>query len=318
MATFLETQAISSELMKLIKEAKKEIVLISYNYKANKQIQERLKTKSNLGDLTEIVIIYGRNELKQSELEWIKDIKDLKLYEKTNLHAKCYLNESKAIICSMNLYDYSQQNNIEMGILITKEHDNEAFTQLIDEINFIRSNGTRIIPEQILKLLPENKPITSKPPIVKNKEKVKSKPSKQDLNLDQKLDIQLLLRWRYYKSKSEKAAESKILTDDEIYTLAITKDLNKDLLYKILPKKIVIKFGDYILDELSIRNKYTIGKVINIWYQTEDSKYDRVKLKNNKTGEEKWFDTIKELPIKGKIIAVSLNNTWFNDYMYLD
>ncbi|HTC01257.1 MAG TPA: phospholipase D family protein, partial [Ferruginibacter sp.] len=123
MAKFLETQAISSELMKLIKEAKDKIILVSPYLKVNSQIQERLRTKSKTGALSEIVIVYGKSELQKSELEWIKDIEDLKVIEKNNLHAKCYINEDKAIICSMNLYEYSQQTNIEMGILITKEHD---------------------------------------------------------------------------------------------------------------------------------------------------------------------------------------------------
>ena len=37
-----------------------------------------------------------------------------------NLHAKCYLNESTCIISSLNLYEFSQVNNNEMGVLIEK------------------------------------------------------------------------------------------------------------------------------------------------------------------------------------------------------
>src|SRR4028119_2100233 len=96
MLKFLDTQAISHELMSLIKEAKEKIILISPYLKVNSQIQERLKTKSKTGTLAEMVIVYGKSELKQTELEWIKEIDDLKIYEKNNLHAKCYLNEDRA------------------------------------------------------------------------------------------------------------------------------------------------------------------------------------------------------------------------------
>lgn len=318
MATFLDTQAISNELMKLIKDAKEKIILVSYNFKVNQQIQERLKTKSKIGTLSEIVIVYGRKELKQTEVDWIKEIQDLKIYEKTNLHAKCYLNEDRAIICSMNLYDYSQQTNIEMGILITKEHDTDAYNQLIDEINNIKINGTRKTTEELAKPGIENKPQTTSS-VKENKELEKpAKKKPADLTLDQKLDFQMLARWRYFKSKSEKTAESNILSDDEIFELVTLENLTKNKLYDILPKKVAIKFGDYILEELTNRNKYTIGKIISIWYQQDDSKYDRVKLKISKTGEERWFDTTQELPIKDKIVAVRINNTWFNDYLYLD
>lgn len=318
MATFLDTQAISNELMKLIKDAKEKIILVSYNFKVNQQIQERLKTKSKIGTLSEIVIVYGRKDIKQSEIVWMKEIQDLKIYEKANLHAKCYLNEEKAIICSMNLYDYSQQTNIEMGILITKEKDGEAYNQLIEEINNIKINGIRKTPDELLKGGTDEKPLNpvEKNGHVENEKRIVKKPS--DLTIEQKLDFELLSRWRYFKSKSEKTAEANILSNNEIIEIVTQENLSKNKLYDILPKKVAIKFGDFLLEELNQRNKYTIGKITSIWYQTDDSKYDRVKLKILKTGDEKWYDTTQELPIKNKTVAVKLNNTWFNDYLYLD
>lgn len=319
MAIFLDTQAISNELMKLIKDAKEKIILISYSFKVNQQIQERLKTKSKIGTLSEIVIVFGKTELKQAELDWIKEIQDLKIYEKLNLHAKCYLNEDRAIICSMNLYDYSQQTNIEMGILITKKDDELAYEALMDEINNIKINGTRKSLDELVKIgagLKANAIANTVKDIKESDRKAPQRP--HDLNLDQRLDLQLLYQWRYHISKSEKSAESKILTDDEILKLASQDFLNKNVLYDILPKKIAIKFGEDILGVLSKRNNFTIGKVVSIWYQADDSKYDRVKLKILKTGEEKWFDTTQELPHKDKTVAVRINNTWFNDYVYLD
>lgn len=318
MATFLDTQAISNELMKLIKDAKEKIILISYNFKVNQQIQERLKTKSKIGTLSEIVIVYGRKELKQTEVDWIKEIQDLKIYEKSNLHAKCYLNEDRAIICSMNLYDYSQQTNIEMGILITKEHDAEAYNQIIEEINNIKINGIRKTPEELAKPGTDNLLLPPTDLTQKFEPKKHPKRNSVELSLDQKLDFELLARWRYFKSKSEKTAESNILSDKEIYELVTQESLTKNKLFSILPKKVAIKFGDYILEELYNRNKYTIGKIVSIWYQQDDSKYDRVKLRIIKTGEERWFDTTQELPIRDKTVAVRLNNMWFNDYLYLE
>lgn len=318
MAVFLNTQEISNELMRLIKDAKEKIILISYSFKVNQQIQERLKTKSKIGTLSEIVIVYGKTELKQTELDWIKEIQDLKIYEKQNLHAKCYLNEEKAIVCSMNLYDYSQQTNIEMGILITKKDDGVAYESLIDEINNIKINGKRKTLEDLVKNGADQKSITQTSS-KDNQESKKTAPQKpKELTLDQKLDAQILARWRYFKSKSEKSAESNILTDEEIFNLVTQDYLSKKLIQDILQKKIANKYGDFILEELANRNKYTIGKVVSIWYQTDDSKYDRVKLKNIKTAEEKWFDTVQELPQRDRIVAVRLNNTWFNDYLYLD
>lgn len=218
----------------------------------------------------------------------------------------------------MNLYDYSQQTNIEMGILISKEHDGEAYNQLTEEINNIKINGERKTPDELLKGGTSVKPFKTieNNGHVENEKRVVKNPS--ELTIEQKLDIELLSRWRYYKSKSEKTAEANILSDSEIIEIVTQDNINKNKLYDILPKKVAIKFGDFILEELNQRNKYTIGRITSIWYQTDDSKYDRVKLKILKTGDEKWYDTTQELPIKNKTVAVRLNNTWFNDYLYLD
>jgi len=320
MAKFLETQAISNELMKLIKDAKDKIILVSPYLKVNSQIQERLRTKSKVGTLSEIVIVYGKSELKKSELEWIKDIEDLKVIEKNNLHAKCYINEDKAIICSMNLYDYSQQNNIEMGILITKKEDEEAYNSLIDEINNIKVNGIRKkfdalnLPEPITTVLTEKTTIDNK---FESKE-VPVKPI--ELTIQQKLEFQILKQWRLNKSRTEKTSAFLLLTDAEIMSIVTTQNLDKNSIYNILPKKNAIKYGEEILNIIKYTSDYRIAKVVSVWYQDNSSSYDRVKLKflDNDNEEEKWFDTTYELPNKNKIVAVKLNKTWFNDYLYLD
>lgn len=50
-----------------------------------------------------------------------------------NLHAKCYLNEAECIISSLNLYEFSQVNNNEMGISIRKYEDVEVFKDAYEE-----------------------------------------------------------------------------------------------------------------------------------------------------------------------------------------
>lgn len=318
MAKFLETQGISNELLKIIKEAKEKIILVSPYLKVNSQIQERLKTKSKSGTLAEIVIVYGKSELQQSELEWIKNIDDLKVIEKHNLHAKCYLNEDKAIICSMNLYDYSQQNNIEMGIMITKEHDKEAYESLIEEITNIKVNGERKKFDRINNSESSTSKLnhdksTHTQTILNTNEGVAP-----ELTYEQKLKFQMLKRWRLNKSRYERTSAFLILKDDEIRNIVSEKVVDRDLIYKIIPKKNAIKYADEILGELKYADNYKIGRVLNVWYQDNSTSYDRVKLKFLNTGEEKWFDTTYELPIKDKVVAVKLNNTWFNDYFYLD
>lgn len=313
MAKFLDTQAISNELMRLIKEAKDKIILVSYSFKVNPQIQERLKTKSKLGTLSEIVIVYGRTELKPSELSWIREIQDLKIYEKNNLHAKCYLNEDRAIICSMNLYDYSQQTNIEMGILISKEHDKEAYDELIEEINNIKINGVRKKLEDLEKTNDQQART-----LIQDERNIRKPTKDAEFTPEQKLKFQVLKFWRLNKSKEEKTAAFHILTDEEIRKISTLPKIEKSSLYEILPKKNVIRYGDQMIDAIAYHKSIAIGTVLSVWYQSDDSKYDRVKLRLYPTNEERWFDTTKELPEKDELVAVWLNGTWFNEYFYLN
>jgi hypothetical protein len=66
------------------------------------------------------------------------------MYFSKNLHAKCYLNEKKMIISSMNLYEFSQQNNKEMGILIERanEADSQVYEDAWKDIESILNNAT--------------------------------------------------------------------------------------------------------------------------------------------------------------------------------
>jgi hypothetical protein len=61
-----------------------------------------------------------------------------------DLHAKCYLNEEEAIITSMNLYEASQKN-VEMGVLLTKKEDGEAYDNLWKEVKRVIKNKPNLI-----------------------------------------------------------------------------------------------------------------------------------------------------------------------------
>ncbi len=124
MAEFLTREGIVDHIGRIIKEAEKEIVLISPYINADND------TKKLIEDTTRAVtihVIYGKREkLKQNEREFF-DQRSVKLSYRKDLHAKCYLNEKEAILTSMNLYEYSQLYNDEMGILVSREDDRELY-----------------------------------------------------------------------------------------------------------------------------------------------------------------------------------------------
>ncbi|MEK5794550.1 DNA repair protein, partial [Acinetobacter nosocomialis] len=75
----------------------------------------------------DIRIIYGKSELQPEEISWLREQDYIRTSFCKNLHAKCYLNEDSCIITSLNLYEFSQINNNEMGILVEREEDTALY-----------------------------------------------------------------------------------------------------------------------------------------------------------------------------------------------
>ena len=311
MAKYLDTSHISSELMELLKEAKEKIILVTFSVQVNTQIQERLKTKSKIGTLSEITLIYGNTKPKKSELQWMSEIDDLKVWKKKNLHAKCYINEKKAIICSMNLYDYSQTTNVEMGFLITKEEDPEAYKKMMEDIDDLKVNGTREKP-----WLVEDSPITEK----QAKTEIKTeKKNKSQLSYSQQIKKHLLEFLRSVMSSHFKQSANSILPNQAIIEIVSKRNLTKSHLKQILKSdKKVKQIGNEILEQLEFVDDFTLGRIIDTRYQNDDFSYDQIKMLRLDNSKSDWYDTKKELPKKNQIVAVELNGNWFNDYLILD
>ena len=135
MAEFLTTSGISYQIERIILGAKKNLVLVSPYLQLSKTFFERIKDASN--KQVRVVIVYGKDELKQEERDLLASLKGIELYYFQNLHAKCYFNDSSMVITSMNMYEFSLQNNREMGIYLQKEEDSVMFRQAVEETSSI-------------------------------------------------------------------------------------------------------------------------------------------------------------------------------------
>ena len=133
MAEFLITADISARLQKIIREADERLVLISPYLKLNPRIRELLEQKSRTK--THVRIIYGKIELPPEERKWIDSVPAIELCFRQSLHAKCYLNEKEAILTSMNLHQFSEQNNDEMGIVVTNNLWDDKDRELYNKIS---------------------------------------------------------------------------------------------------------------------------------------------------------------------------------------
>jgi len=141
MARYLRTSSITAELETLIRNAREKLYIISPYLKLSDNIKELLNDKER--EKVEVRIIFGKQELAPVEMSYLEGLSYVRLYFSRNLHAKCYLNENKMIIASMNLYEFSQQHNKEMGILIdnSNEDDRSVYEDAYKDITSILQNS---------------------------------------------------------------------------------------------------------------------------------------------------------------------------------
>jgi phosphatidylserine/phosphatidylglycerophosphate/cardiolipin synthase-like enzyme len=135
MAKFLDRRKAVSYIADIIDEAKKELVLISPYLWLSGDLIEKLVRADKQSVKIEVVYRdedkFKPDQLKrlQKEIEKLQPLKNLQISCLKYLHAKCYYNEHSMLITSMNLYDYSEKNDWEMGLLLESEEDGEVFNE---------------------------------------------------------------------------------------------------------------------------------------------------------------------------------------------
>jgi phosphatidylserine/phosphatidylglycerophosphate/cardiolipin synthase-like enzyme len=151
MAKFLNTSATNYFLEELIKSAKDRLILISPFLRINQRIRELLEDKNRLK--IDVRVVYGKSELQPEEISWLRELTYVRTSFCQNLHAKCYLNEESCIITSLNLYEFSQVNNNEMGVLISRSNDPDLYRDAYEEVQRIirTSEEVRISLEKVAK-----------------------------------------------------------------------------------------------------------------------------------------------------------------------
>lgn len=138
MAEFLDTQGVSYYLKKLINNAEDKLYLVSPYLQLNNQLKLSLEDRHKFN--IDIIMIYGKiSDINPDDSTWLQSMQGgIKLLFHKDLHAKCYFSEKEAIITSMNLYMFSQQNNVEMGIYVSRQDDEKLYQEIAKEVDRIK------------------------------------------------------------------------------------------------------------------------------------------------------------------------------------
>ena len=151
MARFLNTSKAYAEIEDIIDKAESRVVLISPYIQISESLLGRLKDIDSRN--IRIVLVCkgkGMNPRMRAELKQLEHLNNLQLIKLDNLHAKCFYNEQSMVITSLNLYDYSQQNNREMGIFLSLKEDRDVFNDAVKEAEFIIRSASQISSPSIL------------------------------------------------------------------------------------------------------------------------------------------------------------------------
>jgi len=143
MARFINTRKAVSEIEDLIKNAGEKLILISPYLKLSKDFKELLTYRNSKDKIT--TIIFGKQELNPDEMKFLQGLRFVILKYNEDLHAKCYVNDDKMVITSLNLYEFSMANNKEMGVLIDKNDpaDSHLFEDAYREVDYINETSQR-------------------------------------------------------------------------------------------------------------------------------------------------------------------------------
>ncbi len=143
MAKFLDKEKAVSALKDLIKNADKTLILISPYLKLSKDFKELLFYRNSKDKIT--TVVFGKQELNPDEMKFLQSLRFVILKYNEDLHSKCYMNDDKMIITSLNLYEFSMANNKEMGVLIDKNEtaDTELFNEAFREVDYINETSQR-------------------------------------------------------------------------------------------------------------------------------------------------------------------------------
>jgi hypothetical protein len=154
MAKFLNTDLLNEWIPRLIEETERELFIVVPYIKISERVFKCLKEADERD--VETTLIYREDKLSFTEKKKLSALNNLNLMHHPNVHAKCFYNEKYMLIGSMNLYEYSEKNNREMGVLLHRfdigttrrthgggADDESIFQDAIKEIKHI-VNGAHI------------------------------------------------------------------------------------------------------------------------------------------------------------------------------
>lgn len=133
MASLVYESQLNAILEDLIKEAEEQLFFYCPYFRLHDRLKDCLKLRKNDHNLR-IAIVFGKNEedpsksLSKEDFEFLRCFPNIVIAYEKRLHAKYFANEKYGLITSLNLHTYSQNNNIEVGVLFKTKNALKALS----------------------------------------------------------------------------------------------------------------------------------------------------------------------------------------------
>jgi hypothetical protein len=121
MAKFITGNDLEKAIYDIIWDVEKTLMIVSPFIKLDNYFKKLFDKHTNNPKI-HFIIVFGKNEgfvsksLSKSDFDYFKKFFNVSIVYAPNLHAKYYGNETRGVVTSINLHDYSFKNNIEFGI----------------------------------------------------------------------------------------------------------------------------------------------------------------------------------------------------------
>lgn len=132
MSLILDTYDTNTWISHISEDSRKYLVIICPYLKINEKLRRTIEVADSNG--VELFVIYGKRDLDNDTMAWLKKLRHSNIAYIRDLHAKLYMNEEFAVISSMNLYEYSQVNNEELGVLCGRKEDRAEFKDITFQV----------------------------------------------------------------------------------------------------------------------------------------------------------------------------------------
>lgn len=154
MAELLHDSSLVAAIEKLIDDADDFLWLVSPYISLHQRIRDKLKSLTRYKPGVDVIVVFGKNEddanksMSKDDVAFLKELPNIEICYERRLHAKFYASEDAVIVTSMNLHEFSQNNNIEIGLRFKSRKwlgtGTEIDKQLLDYFENIIDNSQQI------------------------------------------------------------------------------------------------------------------------------------------------------------------------------